>query len=196
MPLPSFFGQETGLQLPKTVGICDRSVRSARFSAFCLEKGTHKGCPYRLSFRGDMPWEGAPQGAPLRLDYVGAHTGEGRAPTRGAPTVGLCGRTHGGGEGTHEGCPYGWIMWAHTRGGRAPTRGAPTVGLCGRTHGGGEGTHEGCPYGWIMWARTRGGEGTHEGGPYGWITGAHTGGGHPQGAPLHDSGSLTSFVPN
>ena len=31
------------------------------------------------------------------------------------------------GEGTHEGCPYGWITGAH----------------------GGEGTHEGCPYGWI-----------------------------------------------
>ena len=131
-----------------------------------------------------MPWEGGPQGAPLRLDYVGAHTG-GRAPTRGAPTVGLCGRTHGGGEGTHEGCPYGWITGAHTGGGhpqgvplrldyvgphtgegRAPTRGAPTVGLCGPAHGGGEGTHEGCPYGWIMWARTRGR------------------GGHPRGVPL------------
>ena len=110
-----------------------------------------------------MPWEGGPQGAPLRLDYVGAHTGEGRAPTRGAPTVGLCGRTHGRG-GHPQGGPLRLdYVGAHT-GGRAPTRGAPTVGLCGRTHGGGEGTHEGCPYGWI--------------------TGAHTGGGHPQGAPL------------
>ena len=36
------------------------------------------------------------------------------------------------GEGTHKGCPYGWMMWAHTRG---------------------EGTHKGCPYGWMMWAR-------------------------------------------
>ena len=69
---------------------------------------------------------GHPQGVPLRLDYVG--------------------RAHGG-EGTHKGCPYGWIMWARTRG---------------------EGTHKGCPYGWI-WGRAHGGEGAHRGCPYGWM---------------------------
>ena len=54
------------------------------------------------------------------------------------------------GEGTHKGCPYGWI-------------------ICAR---GGEGTHKGCPYGWIICAR--GGEGTHKGCPYGWIMRART----------------------
>ena len=71
-------------------------------------------------------------------------------------------RAHGG-EGTHKGCPYGWIIRARARG---------------------EGTHKGCPYGWILRAHTRG-EGTHKGCPYGWILRAHTqGGGHPQGVPL------------
>ena len=144
-------------------------------------EGTHEGCT-----------------------YVGAR---GRAPTRGAPTVGLFART---GEGTHEGGTYGWMTWArgggHPRGvhirlgdvgarGRAPTRGGPTVGLFARA---GEGTHEGCPYGWMAWARGgghprgvaptvgwrgRAGEGTHEGCPYGWIICAR-GGGHPRGVPL------------
>ena len=41
---------------------------------------------------------------PLRLDIEGAHTK---------------------GEGTHKGCPYGWILRARTRG---------------------EGAHTGCPY--------------------------------------------------
>ena len=56
------------------------------------------------------------------------------------------------GEGTHKGCPYGWIICAHGRkghpqgvplrldywcahGGRARTWGAPTVGLFARTRG-------------------------------------------------------------
>ena len=86
---------------------------------------------------------GHPQGAPLRLDYVGAHKGGGHP--QGVPIRLDNGGAHSG-EGTHRGCPYGWIMWARTR-------------------GGGEGTHEGCPYGWIMGARTRG-EGTHKGCPY------------------------------
>ena len=121
------------------------------------------------------------------MDYLRAR---GRAPTRGAHTVGLFART---GEGTHEGCPYGWIICAHGGGhprgghirldylrarGRAPTRGAHTVGLFART---GEGTHEGGTYGWIICAH--GGEGTHEGGTYGWIICAH-GGGHPRGGHI------------
>ena len=66
------------------------------------------------------------------------------------------------GEGTHKGCPYGWI-------GGGPRRG--------------EGTHKGCPYGWIGGGPRRG-EGTHKGCPYGWIGGACEGGGRPQGVPL------------
>ena len=167
-------------------------------------EGTHEGCPYGWIIcahggghpRGGVPLRlddvgargRAPTRGALRLDGVGAR---GRAPTRGAPTVGLRGarggRAGGGhprgvhirldylrggaraGEGTHEGCTYGW----------APTRGAHTVGWRGRA---GEGTHEGCPYGWIICAR---GEGTHEGWPCGWIIRARArGGGHPRGVPL------------
>ena len=110
-------------------------------------EGTHKGCPYGW-IRGR------------------AHQG-GRAPTRGAPTVGYgvhhegggCGRGLSGifwaraprGEGTHKGCPYGWIRRGRVRargctrtggffgrahqGGRAPTRGAPTGGYGVPTRG-------------------------------------------------------------
>ena len=53
-------------------------------------EGTHKGRPYG--------W------------IICAHGG--RAPTRGAPTVGLLVRTRG--EGAHMGRPYGWIICAHT----------------------------------------------------------------------------------
>ena len=52
-----------------------------------------------------------------------------------------------GGEGTHKGCPYGWIRGAHE----------------------GEGTHKGCPYEMdddMIYT----GEGTHKGCPYGWMT--------------------------
>ena len=52
VPLPSFFGQETGLQSPKTYGICDSALRSAQFQALCPEKGAHKG--------GRAPTRGAP----------------------------------------------------------------------------------------------------------------------------------------
>ena len=55
VPLPSFFGQETGLQSPKTFGICDSALRSAQFSALCLGEGTHKGRPYQLFSLGVMP---------------------------------------------------------------------------------------------------------------------------------------------
>ena len=180
-------------------------------------EGTHEGCTYGwiICAHGG----GHPRGVHIRLDYLRAR---GRAPTRGAHTVGLFART---GEGTHKGCPYGWMTWArgggHPRGvhirldylrargraptrgahtvgcggghpqgvplrldylrarGRAPTRGAHTVGLFARA---GEGTHKGCPYGWIICAR---GEGTHEGWPCGWIIRARAhGGGHPRGVPL------------
>ena len=107
---------------------------------------------------------------PLRLDYLRAR---GRAPTRGAHTVGLFARA---GEGTHEGCPYGWIICAH--GGGHPRGGHIRLDDVGAR---GEGTHEGGTYGWVTWARARGraptrgahtvgwrgraGEGTHEGCP-------------------------------
>ena len=60
-------------------------------------EGTHKGCPYGWMMWARTRGGGHPQGAPLRLDDVGAHTG-GRAPTRGAPTVGYGVPAKGGGH--------------------------------------------------------------------------------------------------
>ena len=104
VPLPSFFGQETGLQLPKTYEICDSALRYAQFSALCPKKGAHKGRPYPIQFQalspvkgahkgrpyqfsslGAMPWGGRPQGAPLPIVFSRRYD-LGRAPTRGAPT--------------------------------------------------------------------------------------------------------------
>ena len=124
-------------------------------------EGTHEGCPYGwiICAHGG----GHPRGVPLRLDYLRAR---GRAPTRGAPTVG-CAR----GGGHPRGVPLR-LDYLRARG-RAPTRGAHTVGLFARA---GEGTHEGCP---TVGLRARAGEGTHEGCTYGWIICAR--GGHPRG---------------
>ena len=57
VPLPSFSGQETGLQSPKTYGICDSALRSAQFQALSPEKGAHKGRPYPIqaASRGFVP---------------------------------------------------------------------------------------------------------------------------------------------
>ena len=156
--------------------------------------------------RGRAQGGGHPRGVPLRLDYLRAR---GRAPTRGAPTVGLFARTGGGhprgvplrldylrarGGGHPRGVPLR-LDYLRARG-RAPTRGAHTVGLFART-GGRAPTRGAHTVG--LFARTGGraptrgahtvglfartGEGTHEGGTYGWIICAH-GGGHPRGVPL------------
>ena len=150
-------------------------------SAFCLEKGTHKGCPYRLSSLGLWPWEGHPQGVPLPMVFSRRYA-LGRAPTRGAPTDYLL-SAFCPGKGTHKGRPYRlsslgvWSWEGHPQGvplpivfsrrfslGRAPTRGAPTdyllSALCP-----GKGTHKGCPYRWsflgvLPW------EGRPQGRPY------------------------------
>ena len=176
-------------------------------SAFCPGKGTHKGCPYRLSSLGVLPWEGHPQGVPLPIVFS-RRFALGRAPTRGAPTDCLL-SAFCPGKGTHKGCPYrlsslGVLPWeGHPQGvplpivfsrrfalggvplpivfsrrfalGRAPTRGAPTDCLLSAFCPG-KGTHKGCPYrlsslGVLPWE------------------------GRPQGAPLPDSGSLTRFFP-
>ena len=87
-------------------------------------EGTHKGCPY-----GWFTWARTHKGCPYGwFMWARSHEGEGthkgcpscgrathggRAPTRGAPTV-------GGGEGTHKGCPYGWFMGAYSWGGGHP----------------------------------------------------------------------------
>ena len=162
VPLPSFFGQETGLQSPKTYGICDSALRSAQFSALCPEKGAHKGRPYQFSSLGAMTWGGHPQGAPLPIVFSGRYA-LGRAPTRGAPTYCLLSALCPG-EGTHKGRPYrlsflGVLPWGgRLQGaplpiafspryalGRAPTRGAPTDCLFSAFCPG-EGAHKGRPY--------------------------------------------------
>ena len=166
-------GQPQGASLPivfsRRFALGRAATRGAPTDSLWPGEGSHKGCPYRLSSPGVMPWGGHPLGAPLPILFSRRY-GLGRAPTRGAPTDSLC-----PGEGAHKGCPYqfsspGAMAWGgRPQGvplpiryalGRAPTRGAPTncllSALCP-----GEGTHKGCPYRFAM--------------PWG---------GYPQGAPL------------
>ena len=131
-------------------------------AAFCPGKGTHKGCPYRLSALGVWPWGGHLQGVPLPI-VCSRCLALGRAPTRGAPTDCLL-AAFCPGKGTHKGCPYRlsalgvWPWGGHLQGvplpivcsrclalGRAPTRGAPTDCLLAAFCPG-KGTHKGCPY--------------------------------------------------
>ena len=177
VPLPIVLSRRFALGRAPTRG----APTDCPLSAFCPGKGTHKGCPYRLSSLGVLPWEGHPQGVPLPI-VLSRRFALGRAPTRGAPTncplAAFC-----PGKGTHKGCPYrlssrGVLPWeGHPQGaplpivlsrrfalGRAPTRGAPTDCLLSAFCPG-KGTHKGCPYrlssrGVLPWE------------------------GHPQGAPL------------
>ena len=73
-------------------------------SAFCPAKGTHKGCPYRLSSLGVLPWEGHPQGVPLPIVFSRRFALR-RAPTRGAPTDCLL-SAFCPAKGAHKGRPY------------------------------------------------------------------------------------------
>ena len=177
VPLPVVFSRRYAQGRAPTRG----APTCCLFSAVCLEKGTHKGRPYLLSFLGGMPKGGHPQGVPLPVVFSRRYA-QGRAPTRGAPTCCLfsavCPR-----EGTHKGRPYllsflgGMPKGGHPQGvplpvvfsrryaqGRAPTRGAPTCCLFSAV----------CPR-----------EGTHKGRPYLLsFLGGMPKGGHPQGAPL------------
>ena len=188
-------------------------------SAFPPGKGTHKGCPYRLSSLGVLTCEGHPQGVPLPIVFS-RRSPRGRAPTRGAPTVCLL-SAFGPGKGTHKGCPYRlsslgvWAWKGHLQGvplpivfsrrlglGKAPTRGAPTDCFVS-AFGPGKGTHKGCPYRLssrrlaLGRAPTRGAptvcllsafgpaKGTHKGRPYRlFCLGVWAWEGHPQGVPL------------
>ena len=60
-PLPIVLSRRFALGRAPTRG----APTDCLLSAFCPGKGTHKGCPYRLSSLGVLPWEGRPQGAPL-----------------------------------------------------------------------------------------------------------------------------------
>ena len=202
-PLPIVFSRRYALGRAPTRG----APTDCLLSAVCPGKGTHKGCPYRLSSLGcpgkgthkGAPTEGHPQGVPLPIVFSRRYA-LGRAPTRGAPTdcllSALC-----PGKGTHKGCPYrlsslGVMPWeGHPQGvplpivfsrryalGRAPTRGAPTDCLLSAVCPG-EGTHKGCyrlsSLGGMPW------EGTHKGCPYRLSSlGGMPWGGHPQGVPL------------
>ena len=149
--------------------------------AFGPGKGTHKGCPYRLSSLGVWPWEGHPQGVPLPIVFSG-RLALGRAPTRGAPTDYLL-SAFWPEKGAHKGCPYRlsslgvWPWEGRPQGaplpivfsgrlalGRAPTRGAPTDCLLSAF----------CPE-----------KGAHKGRPYRLSSlGVWPWEGHPQGVPL------------
>ena len=154
--LSSFFGQETGLQSPKTFRLRTTD----------------------LSSLGVLPWGGHPQGAPLPV--FSRRFALGRAPTRGAPTDCLL-SAFGPGEGTHKGRPYRLSSLGAL--GRAPTRGAPTDCLLS-AFGPGEGTHKGAPTDCLLSAFGPG-EGTHKGCPYRLSSlGVRPWGGHPQGVPL------------
>ena len=176
VPLPIVFSRRLGLRRAPTRG----APTDCLLSAFGPAKGTHKGCPYRLSSLGVLPCEGHPQGAPLPIVFSRRFDLR-RAPTRGAPTDCLL-SAFGPAKGTHKGCPYRLSSLGvltcegHPQGvplpivfsrrldlGRAPTRGAPTDCLLS-AFGPGKGTHKGCPYrlsslGVLTW------KGTHKGAP-------------------------------
>ena len=139
MPLPIVFSRRFARGRAPTRG----APTDCLLSAFCPGKGTHKGCPYRLSSLGVLPGEGHPQGVPLPIVFS-RRSPRGRAPTRGAPTDCLL-SAFAPGKGTHKGCPYRLSSLGvrpgegHPQGvplpivfsrrfalGRAPTRGAPT----------------------------------------------------------------------
>ena len=139
MPLPIVFSRRFALRRAPTRG----APTDCLLSAFCPAKGTHKGCPYRLSSRGVLPCEGRPQGVPLPIVFS-RRLALRRAPTRGAPTdcllAAFCPE-----KGTHKGCPYPIVFSRRFALRRAPTRGAPTdcllAAFCPA-----KGTHKGCPY--------------------------------------------------
>ena len=100
VPLPIVLSRRFALGRAPTRG----APTDCLLSAFCPGKGTHKGCPYRLSSLGVLPWEGHPQGAPLPIVFS-RRFALGRAPTRGAPTDCLL-SAFCPGKGTHKGRPY------------------------------------------------------------------------------------------
>ena len=216
MPLPIVFSRPFVLRRAPTRG----APTDCLLAAFCPAKGTHKGCPYRLSSRGVLPCEGHPQGVPLPIVFSRRFALR-RAPTRGAPTdcllAAFCPE-----KGTHKGCPYRlssrgvWPCEGRPQGaplpivfsrrlalrgrpqgvplpivfsrpfglGRAPTRGAPTDCLlsafwpC-------EGHPQGVPLPIVFSRRFGPAKGTHKGRPYRLSSlGVLAWGGHPQGVPL------------
>ena len=139
VPLPIVFSRRFALRRAPTRG----APTNCLLSAYCPGKGTHKGCPYRLSSLGVLPCEGRPQGVPLPIVFSRRFALR-RAPTRGAPTDCLL-SAFGPAKGTHKGRPYPIVFSRRLALRRAPTRGAPTDCLLS-AFGPGKGTHKGCPY--------------------------------------------------
>ena len=185
-PLPIVFSRRFALRRAPTRG----APTDCPLSAFCPGKGAHKGRPYQLSSLGVLPCEGRPQGAPLPI-VLSRRFALRRAPTRGAPTDCLLSAfcpakgAHKGRpyrlsslgvlpcEGRPQGAPLPIVFSRRFALRRAPTRGAPTD----------------CPLSAFCPAK-----GAHKGRPYRLSSlGVLPWEGRPQGAPLPDSGSLTSF---
>ena len=126
VPLPIVFSRRLALGRAPTRG----APTDCLLSAFGPAKGTHKGCPYRLSSLGVWPCEGHPQGVPLPIVFS-RRLALRRAPTRGAPTDCLL-SAFGPGKGTHKGCPYrlsslGVLAWeGHPQGAPLPDSGSLT----------------------------------------------------------------------
>ena len=99
-PLPIVFSRRSALGRAPTRG----APTDCLLSAFGPGKGTHKGCPYRLSSRGVRPWGGHPQGAPLPIVFS-RRSALRRVPTRGAPTDCLL-SAFWPEKGAHKGRPY------------------------------------------------------------------------------------------
>ena len=126
VPLPIVLSRRLALGRAPTRG----APTDCLLSAFGPGKGTHKGCPYRLSSLGVWPWEGHPQGVPLPI-VLSRRLALGRAPTRGAPTD--CPLSaFWPGKGTHKGCPYRlsslgvWPWEGHPQGVPLPDSGSLT----------------------------------------------------------------------
>ena len=153
-PLPIVFSRRYALRRAPTRGAPTNSL----LSAFCPEKGVHKGCPRFSSF--GLALKGHPQGVPLPIVFSRRFALR-RAPTRGAPANCLL-SAYCPGKGAHKGRPYQLSSLGVCR--RAPTRGAPTDCLLS-TLCPGKGAHKGCPYR-LSSSTLCPGKGAHKGCPY------------------------------
>ena len=158
-------------------------------------EGTHKGCRYGVGCRHAHGVECTHKVVPPVGLWARTRRGRGGVPLRDFFINVACVR----GEGTHKGCPYGWI-WRRRHGRATGEQKPPTVMQivtrcdCGSMKGCPDGMDEGCPRGgraptrgaptgWMMGCPRRG-EGTHKGCPYGLDEGCPRGGRAPtRGAP-------------
>ena len=196
VPLPIVFSRRFALGRAPTRG----APTDCLLSAFCPGKGTHKGCPYRLSSLGVWPWEGHPQGVPLPIVFS-RRLALGRAPTRGAPTDCLL-SAFGPGEGHPQGVPLPIVFsrrlpWGgHPQGVPLPIvfsgvwpweghpQGVPLPIVFSRRFALGRAPTRGAPTDCLLSAFGPG-KGTHKGCPYRLSSlGVWPWEGHPQGVPL------------